>query len=730
MSMFKKILFSILLISIIQIVFVFLFSNWSFRKTLINIQERSFEQSANLKILIIKNFFDEWKLKTTSLIDEIRLNDQINTKAESFLKKNADVKKLFILDSDGNFIFSSNAKFPDLGKQTLQNAQDKIFISDLYKNQTDGSIDFLIGAPINNLGEPFIGTVMLEISAENLFKVVQSSGRIGGSEETLLAVLSPDKTYLTFINPLLFDKNAAFNKTVKINDPVGLPIQDAVQQKIGQGQRIDYRGVKVFAVWSYIPERKWGIVTKIDTKELLMPANTVGIVIFIFCLIFLLFIVFVSWLLGRLITNPIYSLTLGAKQIQRGNYKYRVKVKTSDEIEELANSFNQMARSLEKNNKELLEYSNKLESMVEVKTRELEKFKLAVDNVSDQIIITDPEGVVLYANRSLEKITGYKPSEAIEKKSGSLWGGLMPKDFYKKLWNTIKTKKKVFNGEIQNKRKNGEIYTAQIIITPIFDDKGKIIFFVGVERDVTLEKQIDKAKTEFVSLASHQLRTPLTSINWFIEMLMSGNAGKMTTKQLLYLKDVYSSSKRMSELINSLLNVSRIELGVFISEPIISDLRKIADTAIDELKQSIINKKQTLKTSFDPNLPMIKVDPKLTIMIFQNILSNATKYTPKNGAISFDVKKNGKNALIIISDNGIGIPKTQHSKIFTKMFRADNARKIDTDGSGLGLYLVKGILDQTGGTIRFESEEGKGTTFFVTIPLKGMKKKSGTKTLV
>ena len=119
----------------------------------------------------------------------------------------------------------------------------------------------------------------------------------------------------------------------------------------------------------------------------------------------------------------------------------------------------------------------------------------------------------------------------------------------------------------------------------------------------------------------------------------------------------------------------------------------------------------------------------MTYMIFQNLLSNAVKYTPKGGRISLEILKEKKELKIIISDSGIGITKSQQDKIFTKLFRADNVRTTDTEGTGLGLYIVKSILDQTGGKILFKSEENKGTTFFVKIPLSGMKKKVDGKKL-
>lgn len=367
--------------------------------------------------------------------------------------------------------------------------------------------------------------------------------------------------------------------------------------------------------------------------------------------------------------------------------------------------------------------------------KDLEKFKLAIDNVSDNIIITDPEGIVIYANRAVEKITGYKPEEAIGKKSGVLWKTPMPPEYYQNLWDIIKKQKKVFIGEIQNKRKNGEVYTAKISISPILDKNGEIIYFVGIERDITKEKEIDKAKTEFVSIASHQLRTPLTTIGWYTEMLLAGDAGQLNDEQRKYLEEVYQSNKRMVKLIDSLLNTSRLELGTFVVEPELTDVVKLVEDTANEQKLQIDERKIQFSSSFEKGIPLILIDQKLLRMVVQNLLSNALKYTPEKGTVNINVrlvkhdsfvssqKMKEDCALLSVSDNGYGIPKNQQDKIFTKLFRAENVLDKDPVGTGLGLYIVKSIVDRFGGMIWFESEENKNTIFYVTIPLAGIKKK-------
>lgn len=243
-------------------------------------------------------------------------------------------------------------------------------------------------------------------------------------------------------------------------------------------------------------------------------------------------------------------------------------------------------------------------------------------------------------------------------------------------------------------------------------------------------KEVDRAKSEFVSLASHQLRTPPSAIKWFVEMLLNEKAGKITDeRQKKYLQEIAYNNKRMIDLVNQFLNVSRVELGTFAIEPRPLDISNIAEEALEEFAPQIAKKELNVAKEYDKNMPLVNTDPTLLRIVFQNLISNAVKYTPDKGTIWLTIKKETDNFFIKVADNGYGVPKKQQPKIFTKLFRADNAREIDPDGTGLGLYIVKSIVKEMGGAIRFESEENKGSAFYVILPLKGLKKQEGARGL-
>ncbi len=269
----------------------------------------------------------------------------------------------------------------------------------------------------------------------------------------------------------------------------------------------------------------------------------------------------------------------------------------------------------------------------------------------------------------------------------------------------------------------------------------------GVAQDVSKHRELNQAKTDFVTIASHQLRTPLSIIKWYVDYLVMGDAGPLNEEQEKYLKEVYKSNERLIELVNALLDVSRIDVGTFCIDPEPTDIIERAEAALKPFAAEIEAKKINMIKEYD-DFPPLSLDPRLTKMIFANIISNAVKYTPENGTIKIVIKKTEHDIFIKVSDSGIGIPREEQPKMFTKLFRGGNAKKLESVGTGLGLYIVKAIIEKSGGKIWFHSpslelllnsgqkdadvpldKRNRGTTINITIPLKGMRGKPGTKKL-
>jgi PAS domain S-box-containing protein len=354
-----------------------------------------------------------------------------------------------------------------------------------------------------------------------------------------------------------------------------------------------------------------------------------------------------------------------------------------------------------------------------------------LSSIGDGLAVMDKVGKITYVNQAFEKMTGWTSKEVL----GRYVVEVVPRESEKgevMLFNE-RILTKVLSGEVVIAdlinpfyyiRKDKSRFPASSIVNAIILD-GKIIGVVETFRDITREKEIDKAKTEFVSLASHQLRTPLSTISWYTEMLLAGDAGKLNPEQIKYLNEVYRGNQRMISLVNALLSVSRMDLGTFTLEPEPTNITELVENVVIEQMPQIERRKIQFLSKIEKDIPLIQADPKLLSMVIQNLLSNSIKYTEEKGKIeislNLDIKK--KVLLFKISDNGYGIPTNQQAKIFTKLFRADNVRGKDTEGTGLGLYIVKAIIDNSGGKVWFESKEDKGTTFYVTLPFDLLLKK-------
>lgn len=348
-------------------------------------------------------------------------------------------------------------------------------------------------------------------------------------------------------------------------------------------------------------------------------------------------------------------------------------------------------------------------------TAELGKFQLAVSHASNHIIITNTDGEILFANIAAEEITGYSRGEMIGK-TPRIWGKQMLPEFYKEMWKVIKEEKRPFNGEIINQRKDGTKYDALVHISPIVDKHGLLYGFVGIEEDITARKRLEKSRSEFVSLVSHQLRTPLTAMRLTIETLMNGVVGPVDKVQREMLLRAMEYAVHMSETIFTMLTISHLEAGkisVALGEV---NLCGHIEVLSREYEPEYGRKQQKVSVQCPKELSL-QTDGKLLKEILANLISNAIKYTPAGGTVTIRAQEENNQVRIDVADSGMGIPLDEQKRTFQKFFRAKNILKKDTSGTGLGLYLVHSLTKLLGGRITFVSTENKGTTFSLFLPI-------------
>jgi len=242
---------------------------------------------------------------------------------------------------------------------------------------------------------------------------------------------------------------------------------------------------------------------------------------------------------------------------------------------------------------------------------------------------------------------------------------------------------------------------------------------MAIVRDMTRTKELEKMRNDFVSTASHQLRTPLTGIKWFTELLLNKKAGEVSEKQTDFLQQIHLSNERMIKLVDDLLSVTHIdsvEKFKVLSKK--ENLIKVLDESVNNLKGLAESKKiKIIKKNNCPTSLSVLADREKISLVFQNLISNAVKYSPEKSTIEIGCDRNKNEVVFYCADHGVGIPKKQQARVFERFFRADNVVTTES-GTGLGLYIAKNIVDRHKGRIWFKSTEGKGTTFYVALPKK------------
>lgn len=357
---------------------------------------------------------------------------------------------------------------------------------------------------------------------------------------------------------------------------------------------------------------------------------------------------------------------------------------------------------------------NILEDVEEERQRaeeEKEKTLSIITNFSDGLLVFDKENKFSLINPKAEKFFNIKSGEIIGKLFSELaaFPQIAPVIFL-----IGKEIAEIFRQEVKIK----EDLILEVSVIPITSNEKTSALVVL--HDVTREKEIEKMKTEFVSLAAHQLRTPLSAIKWALKMLVEGDLGQLLPEQMEIVKKTYQSNERMVGLVNDLLDVTRIEEGKYLFKPVFTEIEPIVRFVINSYQEEAKRKELILEIQkpVGDKMPRVMIDVEKMKIAIQNLIDNAVKYTLPGGRVTVSFKYDKKELAVAIKDTGVGIPEDQKERVFSKFFRGTNVVKMETDGSGLGLFIAKNIIEAHGGKIWFESERAKGTTFYFSLPVR------------
>lgn len=346
-----------------------------------------------------------------------------------------------------------------------------------------------------------------------------------------------------------------------------------------------------------------------------------------------------------------------------------------------------------------------------------------IENTGEGVLVTDGEGKIISFNNLYAKFLGSNKNEIFNKKSIVIAKKVNALAYINKLRRLISAKtinKNVYDEIAFTVR--GEKNWYGTTTSFIKDERGNLKNIVIVSRDITKEKNLLQAKSDLISTATHELRTPVTVIKGYLCMTKSGEVGKLNKLQKTYIERALSATDRLVNLIEDLLCAQRIDEKKVKTEKQTFDLNKIINSSLCNLKDKAAKKK--IDIEYKDNVIRVVGDPVRTKHILENLIDNAIKYTKNNGRIVVSAQRQESKVLVSVKDDGVGIAEKNQKKIFDKFTRISNPLSVKAGGTGLGLYIAKKLIEKQGGKIWLESKLNRGTTFYFNIPSKNNKEKT------
>ena len=369
-------------------------------------------------------------------------------------------------------------------------------------------------------------------------------------------------------------------------------------------------------------------------------------------------------------------------------------------------------------------------ALIEERVRELDKFKKKrLDNAGVAINILDGNGGIMNANKGSEELFGYAEDE-VKGEPHSVFYRAGDKQLLMKVEKEALDKGR-FMGEVTLVKKNRNEFPADLTLTTVEDDSGKVVALIEIVNDLTQIKKaerlikqqlerlqrLDATKEEYFYATSHEFKTPLTSIVSLSKMLSDGKIGELTDKQKEAVSLIYCDAKRLRSSVQRILDIAKIEAGKMVYNFENVQLEPIVDEVLSTLKVLIDSKSLKVGTNVGGKIPLVWADKEKLMLVLENLVNNAIKFTPQGGSIDVKASKEGDHVLVEVRDTGVGIPDEDREKIFEKYYQVEHGEGY-VGGSGLGLVICKRVVEDFGGRIWAESTLGEGSTFKFTIPYK------------
>ncbi|HEY4486129.1 MAG TPA: ATP-binding protein [Candidatus Paceibacterota bacterium] len=548
------------------------------------------------------------------------------------------------------------------------------------------------------------GDILGLLSAEvNLTDLLRSVASIKIGEDGYIYIVDRSNNLIAHPNQEFVEgkKDVTNADIIKIHSEANTGGPLGTQALLTQEGRSE-TGDDVLATHYHIPKLRWGLVVQEPVSAVFAPLRIVTIFAFLLSLLGIIVTVIASAWLSKILTQSIDALSRGVEMFGRGNLSHRITVESNDEIGGLARTFNTMAERLQERDHEL--------------AAERENTTAIITNFTDGLLLFDNEAKLVLINPQGERLLGMKSKDMLGKTAVELVAE-MPLTHNELAQNIINPKDQTIQRLTQKKftiSKNLILSVSTLSLAQEQGAQGSLVIL----HDITHEERVEQLKSEFVSIAAHALRTPLTGIKWSLKSLLNKEVGDITKEQEELLDKTSKASSRLIKLVNDLLNVTKVEEGRLVYKQELGSIIDLINTVIESVKDS--TRKKNIKLAVkEPRetVPDLMLDAWTMRSAMQNLLENAVQYTPTGGTVTVRVEQVKDEIRISVTDTGIGIPPHEKERVFSKFFRGEEITLLSPDGSGLGLFMTKNIIEAHGGKIWFESEVGKGSVFSFSLPI-------------
>ena len=654
-------------------------------KTLESINKFIFDRQNDMQVLI----------GDSTLISKDASNQE---KKEVLRKKMINLgwyEEFHLTDPNGKVVVSTHPKMEGVmfeGNEWFNEAKKNfIGVSDIMAMPSNKKNGLLISNTIQNQNNEIIGYLVAELSLSIITDLLKKTPK---NFEAYL--ISKEGKVITFRGPPLLENSSVSQARI-----YQLPTT-YLQQQIKSEGYFSFNG------------NEWTLAVQTLKKTAYEPINSFSYLLGIFTFLITLLVIIIGHFSSKTFVKPILLLTEGVSQVKKGLMDQKIEIKSNDEVGYLASSFNEMTSEISKKTNNLIE--------------ERGKYKTILESSNEGIILFDTKNNLVTFNHEFQRFF-YEKKHQIPRKAEKTLSFISKTNVDEESKKNADLLQKIIQKNDFEKQANLSLvlkkpYGIYALYTkPVLGEDGRLLGRIWVFNNITQEVESERSRAQFIHVASHKLRTPLTTVNWNAQMLMDGTFGKLNKDQGETIKQIKEASNELSALSNILMNVAEIKKDQVTIEKTIFSLKSLLEKSSQDIKNKTEGRPDVSLKSHLMNLKGVNVkgDFKKLKEVLDIILDNAIRYKKegkKNKVeLSVELDKKNKKAIVSVSDQGIGIKEENKTKIFGQFFRSKRAELIYPDGTGLSLFLTKIILHSSGEKIWFEATENKGATFHFTIQL-------------